>query len=28
MLSKLQQLGINSDGRYASDDELQFMDNY
>lgn len=28
MLSKLQQLGINSDGRYASDDELQFMDTY
>ncbi len=28
MLSKLQQLGTNADGRYASDDELQFMDTY
>jgi hypothetical protein len=28
MLSKLQQLGINADGRYASDTELQFMDTY
>lgn len=28
MLSKLQQLGTDSDGRYASDDELQFMDTY
>ncbi|NUN66167.1 phycobilisome protein [Pseudanabaena biceps] len=28
MLSKLQQLGSNADGRYASDDELQFMDTY
>lgn len=28
MLSKLQQLGTNVDGRYASDDELQFMDTY
>jgi|JFJP01.1.fsa_nt_gi hypothetical protein len=28
MLSKLQQLGTESDGRYASDDELQFMDTY
>jgi len=28
MLSKLQQLGTNTDGRYASDDELQFMDTY
>ncbi|PZU94908.1 MAG: phycobilisome protein [Pseudanabaena sp.] len=28
MLSKLQQLGNNLDGRYASDDELQFMDTY
>jgi hypothetical protein len=28
MLSKLQQLGSSSDGRFASDDELQFMDTY
>lgn len=28
MLSKLQQLGMNADDRYASDDELQFMDTY
>lgn len=28
MLSKLQQLGTESDGRYASDAELQFMDTY
>jgi hypothetical protein len=28
MLSELQQLGSNADGRYASDDELQFMDTY
>ena len=28
MLSKLQQLGINADGRYASDEELRFMDTY
>ncbi|OIP73466.1 MAG: phycobilisome protein [Oscillatoriales cyanobacterium CG2_30_44_21] len=28
MLSKLQQLGNNLDGRYANDDELQFMDTY
>ncbi|MDX2254188.1 MAG: phycobilisome protein [Pseudanabaenaceae cyanobacterium bins.39] len=28
MLSKLQQLGTNADGRYASDDELEFMDTY
>ncbi len=28
MLSKLQQLGTNVDARYASDDELQFMDAY
>ena len=28
MLSKLQQLGTNADGRYASDEELQFMDTY
>jgi hypothetical protein len=28
MLSKLQQLGTNADGRYASDAELQFMDTY
>jgi hypothetical protein len=28
MLSKLQQLGTNADGRYASDTELQFMDTY
>jgi hypothetical protein len=28
MLSKLQQLGIDADGRYASDQELQFMDQY
>jgi len=27
-LSKLQQLGTDADGRYASDDELQFMDTY
>lgn len=28
MLSKLQQLGTDADGRYASDTELQFMDTY
>ena len=28
MLSKLQQLGTNADARYASDDELQFVDTY
>jgi hypothetical protein len=28
MLSKLQQLGTDAGGRYASDDELQFMDTY
>jgi len=28
MLSKLQQLGTNANGRYASDDELQFIDTY
>jgi hypothetical protein len=28
MLSKLQQLGTDASGRYASDDELQFMDTY
>jgi hypothetical protein len=28
MLSKLQQLGTDADGRYASDDELKFMDTY
>ena len=28
MLSKLQHLGTNTDSRYASDDELQFMDAY
>ena len=28
MLSKLQQLGTDADGRFASDDELQFMDTY
>lgn len=28
MLSKLQQLGSNADGRYASDEELKFMDTY
>ena len=28
MLSKLQQLGTNTDTRYASDDELQFVDTY
>ena len=28
MLSKLQQLGTEAGGRYASDDELQFMDTY
>jgi hypothetical protein len=28
MLSKLKQLGTDADGRYASDDELKFMDTY
>ncbi len=28
MLSKLQQLGIDADARYASDEELQFVDTY
>ncbi len=28
MLSKLQQLGTDADGRFASDEELQFMDTY
>jgi hypothetical protein len=28
MLSKLQQLGTNADTRYASDEELQFVDTY
>ena len=28
MLSKLQQLGTDADCRYASDDELKFMDTY
>jgi hypothetical protein len=28
MLSKLNQLGTQIDGRYASDSELQFVDNY
>jgi hypothetical protein len=28
MLSKLKQLGTDADGRYASDDELEFMDTY